>query len=42
MKSSGLPGDLTIHEIGPDYLLGVATDELGVERVEMYSLQRKK
>jgi hypothetical protein len=36
-----VPGDLTIQEIGPDYVLGVATDELGVERVEMYSLQRK-
>jgi hypothetical protein len=36
-----VPGNLTIHEIGPDYLLAVATDDLGVERVEMYSLQRK-
>lgn len=36
----GMPGDLVIHEIGMDYVLGVATDELGVERVGLYRLQR--
>jgi hypothetical protein len=35
-----VPGTLEIHEIGADYLLGVSTDELGVERVEMYGLRR--
>ena len=36
----GMPGDLVVHEIGMDYVLGVATDELGVERVVLYRLQR--
>jgi hypothetical protein len=37
-----VPDGLEIHEIGADYLLGVATDELGVERVDLYPLQREK
>ncbi len=32
------PSGLTIHEFGADYLLGVHTDDLGVERVVMYEL----
>jgi hypothetical protein len=41
LGSLGVPANLRIHEIGEDYLLGVATDELGVERVEMYRLHRR-
>ena len=32
------PSGLTIYEFGADYLLGVHTDDLGVERVVMYEL----
>ena len=32
------PTGLTIYEFGADYLLGVHTDDLGVERVVMYEL----
>lgn len=32
------PSDVTIYEIGADYLLGVHRDELDVERVVMYQL----
>lgn len=35
-----LPHDLRQVEIGPDYVLGVAKDELGVEHVRMYGLDR--
>lgn len=31
-----------IHEIGTDYILGVATDELGVEYVRMFRLDRRE
>lgn len=31
---------LRVHEIGPDYVLGVETDELGVEYVVLYALDR--
>jgi len=34
------PEGLRIHEIGEDYVLGVVTDELGVERVRLYDLVR--
>ena len=35
-----LPQDLDVMEIGTDYVLGVARDELGVEYVEVYGLER--
>jgi hypothetical protein len=31
---------LEVHQIGADFVLGVATDELGVERVRVYELER--
>lgn len=34
------PQGLTIHEIGDDYILGKAEDELGVEYVQMWGLDR--
>lgn len=34
------PPDLRIHEIGADYLLGHATDTLGVEYVQVWPLDR--
>lgn len=34
------PDGLTIHEIGADYLLGRATDEMGVESVQVWALER--
>ena len=34
------PADVTVFEIGEDYLLGKHSDELGVERVVLYSLNR--
>ncbi len=35
-----LPHDLRQVEIGPDYVLGVATDELGIEQVRLFGLDR--
>lgn len=35
-----LPYDFRVMEIGAEYLLGVATDDLGVEYVHMYGLDR--
>lgn len=35
-----LPHDLDVMEIGPDYVLGVARDELGVEYVQLFGLER--
>lgn len=35
-----LPPDLTIFEIGEDYVLGLQTDDLGIERVQLWSLDR--
>ena len=35
-----LPENLTVYEIGTDYILGAATDDLGVERVQMWPLRR--
>jgi hypothetical protein len=35
-----VPGGLQVMEVGAEYLLGVRRDELGVEKVEMYSLAR--
>ena len=34
------PPDLELFEIGADYILGTTTDELGVERVQLWSLDR--
>jgi len=34
------PSGLRIHEIGQDYILGRATDDLGVEYVQVWSLER--
>ena len=34
------PPELDVFEIGEDYLLGVATDELDVEYVQMWRLTR--
>lgn len=36
------PPGLLLYEIGPDYLLGRATGELDVERVELWSLARSE
>lgn len=38
LGSLRLPGDLMIHEIGEDYVLGVARDDLDIERVVMYNI----
>ena len=35
-----LPPDLTIFEIGEDYILGRTTDDLGIERVQLWPLDR--
>ncbi len=35
-----LPHDLDVMEIGTDYVLGVARDEMGVEYVHLYGLER--
>ena len=35
-----LPADLRITEIGPDYVLGIVTDEMDVQYVWMYGLDR--
>lgn len=34
------PDGLTVYEIGADYLLGRATDEMGVESVQVWALER--
>ena len=34
------PGGLRIHEVGEDYILGRATDDLGVEYAQVWSLSR--
>ena len=34
------PVGLRIYEIGADYLLGHATDEFGIERVELWPFNR--
>jgi len=40
LGSVDLPPDFIIHEIGPDYLLGVWRDDFDVEYVRMYALDR--
>ncbi len=34
------PPDLEVFEIGEDHILGTTTDELGVERVQLWPLDR--
>lgn len=34
------PGGLEVHEIGEDYILGRFVDELGVETIQLWALQR--
>jgi len=34
------PAGIDVYEIGEDYILGLATDELGVEFIQMWSLER--
>ena len=34
------PAELSVFEIGADYLLGRATDELGIERIQVWELER--
>lgn len=36
-----MPERLTVHEIGEDYVLGVATDDDGVQRVRVHALERR-
>jgi hypothetical protein len=35
-----LPGDVKVHEVGMDYILGVAEDSLGSQHVLVYRLRR--
>lgn len=35
-----LPDDLVVHEIGPEYILGMRRDELDVEYIQLYPLRR--
>jgi hypothetical protein len=35
------PANFRVLEIGSDYLLGVATDDLGIERVQLRALERR-
>ena len=35
-----LPPDLNVFEIGEDYLLGTASDDFGIERVQLWPLDR--
>jgi len=36
-----VPKELTVYEIGEDYILGTVTDDLDVEQVQMWPLQRR-
>lgn len=35
-----LPGSLEVYQIGTDFLLGKVSDELGVDRVQLYRIER--
>jgi hypothetical protein len=35
-----MPSRLTVHDIGSDYIVGVATDDDGVQSVHLYQLRR--
>lgn len=37
-----LPGNLKVTDIGEDYILGTCQDELGVESVQLYELDRRR
>ena len=34
------PAGLSVLEIGADYILGLATDEIGIERIQVCALER--
>lgn len=34
------PAGLTVHQVGHDYLLGTSIDDLGIERVQLWALDR--
>lgn len=38
MAGITIPARFEVHEVGPDYVLGVARDEVGVESIELYGL----
>ncbi len=40
LTTVALPGDVVIHDIGEDYVLGVWKDEMDVQYVRMYGLER--
>lgn len=35
-----VPADLTVHDIGSDYMVGIATDDDGVQSVQVYRIRR--
>ena len=37
---SRLESDLVITDIGGDYVLGIATDELGIERIRLHAIRK--
>jgi len=37
-----MPEELQIYEIGEDYILGRAEDELGVESIQLWLLERSE
>lgn len=40
MGTQCLPEGFTPHQVGDDFVLGVRKDDLGVERVVLYGLDR--
>ncbi|MEQ9398019.1 MAG: hypothetical protein RJQ04_02515 [Longimicrobiales bacterium] len=40
VATAALPQDMTVHQIGADFVVGRVTDDLGVERVEVWPLRR--
>ena len=34
------PDELEVYEVGADYLLGRATDDMGVQSVQVWALER--
>jgi len=37
-----VPPDLVITDIGGDYVLGIATDELGIERIRLHAIRKPR
>jgi len=37
-----MPGDFVLHEVGPDWILGTRTDELGVAWIERYPIIKRR